>query len=131
MLESHEEEIEERSAYNVNLCTALHQVSTQLNAIPFRDSHDARRPPMEDLPKAGSKGKKRKLDREPVIEESYESGWASRVSVGLDGDLTMTDIPLGPMAMPKWVQKFDNLFAIVLPIYLDPMQIINALTGSS
>ena len=120
MLESHEQEIEERSAYNVDLSAALPQVSTRLKEIPFRDSHEARRPPMKDLPKVGSKGKKRKLDVEPVTEESYESGWASRVLVGLDADVEMTDIPLGPMAMPEWVQKFDNLFAIVLPHLFGP-----------
>jgi hypothetical protein len=146
MLQSHEREIVERRSYNIDLCTSLHQLSTRLEEIPFRDKQSVCQPLSGTL-----KGKEREMvqpasmpgvevtsdpmapvdmTREPAppvdirpetsSDLAFEGGWASRVIHGMDLHEEAIPDPLGPMTMPAWAERFDDLFAKVLPAMFGP-----------
>jgi hypothetical protein len=147
MLQSQEREIVERRSYNIDLCIGLDQLSKRLDEIPFRDTQPSCQPlsgtshkgkEHEVMKPASMLGVEITSDHAPNFErmreptppvdmrpdtlsdDTFEGGWASRVIHGMDADDGAIPVPLGPMTMPEWVERFDDLFAKVLPAMFGP-----------
>jgi hypothetical protein len=114
MLRSHEQEIVERTSYNLDLCVGLDHLSTRLGEIPFRFTDPV------DPSCTGKSTNKNESEMEDMPSSTdFEGGWASRVMHGMDGEDAI-GVPLDPMPMSEWVDKFDELFAKVLPGMFGP-----------